>query len=203
MDRTASLTRSDLEMFARLHIDRELLGRAGIQRVTHEEARHDFGLNGIGNNAGIVFPYVDEAGTRHTCRIRRDRPDMENGKPVRKYLAPYGDRRHLYIIPGDHALGQDPTVPVVIVEAEKSALALRAFADRTGLRLLPIAAGGCWGWRGRVGKVENPNGERVDELGPLPELGICKYATPAMRWYANSSSRKLTFMCSICRSARA
>lgn len=30
--------------------------------------------------------------------------------------------------------------------------------------------GGCWGWRGRIGKVENPRGERVDELGPLPDL---------------------------------
>ena len=40
-------------------------------------------------------------------------------------------------------------------------------------RLLPIATGGCWGWRGRIGKVENSRGERVDELGPLPELGIC------------------------------
>ena len=30
--------------------------------------------------------------------------------------------------------------------------------------------GGCWGWRGRVGKVNNERGERVDELGPLPDL---------------------------------
>src|SRR5207248_10178706 len=30
-----------------------------------------------------------------------------------------------------------------------------------------------WGWRGRIGKIENAKGERVDELGPLPELEIC------------------------------
>jgi predicted P-loop ATPase len=173
MSRTANLTPADLEMFRRLRVDPELLVQAGIQRVTDQEARQEFGLNGSGDNAGIVFPYVDAAGKRHTCRLRRDRPDVEDGKSVRKYLAPYGDRRHLYIVPGDHALGQDPTVPIVLVEAEKSALALSAWAKRTGRQLLPIATGGCWGWRGRIGKVENSKGERVDELGPLPELGIC------------------------------
>jgi Virulence-associated protein E/Domain of unknown function (DUF3854) len=170
---TATLTPADLDMFAQLRIDPELLARAGIRRVTNQEARQEFGLNGSGDNAGIVFPYVDAKEIRHTCRLRRDRPDFEDGKVVRKYVAPYGDRRHLYIVPGDHALAQDPSVAVVIVEAEKSALALRAWANRVGRQLLPIATGGCWGWRGRIGKVENSRGERVDELGPLPELGIC------------------------------
>src|ERR1035441_10252007 len=136
------LTPADLEMFRRLRIDRELLGRAGIERVTDQEARQKFGLNGTGDNAGIVFPYVDAVGIRRTCRLRRDHPDMEGGKPVKKYLVPYGDRRHAYIVPGDHNLGQDAGVPVVLVEAEKSALALRALADRTGRQLLPIALGG-------------------------------------------------------------
>jgi predicted P-loop ATPase len=170
----ATLTTADLKMFGRLRIDLELLARAGINRVTDQEARQEFGLNGAGDNAGIVFPYFDARGIRRTCRLRRDRPDMEDGKQVRKYLAPYGDRRHLYIVPGDHLLGQDPAVPVVIVEAEKSALALRAWANRTGRQLLPVGTGGCWGWRGRIGKVENSKGDRVDEYGPLPELGICR-----------------------------
>jgi predicted P-loop ATPase len=161
-------------MFGRLHIDSELLVRARVKRVTDLEARQEFGLSGPGDNAGILFPYVDDIGVRRTARLRRDNPEIENGKPIRKYLAPYGDRRHLYITPGDHHLAQDTSIPIVIVEAEKSALALRAFADRTGRALLPIATGGCWGWRGRIGKVENHNGERVDEVGPLPELGVCR-----------------------------
>jgi len=170
---TNNLTSYDLEVFHRLGIEAELLERAGVRRVTNQEARQEFGVSATGNNAGIVFPYVDARGIRHTCRLRRDHPDIENGKQVRKYLAPFGDRRHLYIVPGDHLLGQDPESPIVLVEAEKSALALRAWADRNARRLLPIATGGCWGWRGRIGKVENSRGERVDELGPLPELGIC------------------------------
>ena len=169
-----TLTPADLEMFRRLRIDPELLARAGIERVTDQEARQRFGLNGTGDNAGIVFPYVDAAGVRRTCRLRRDHPDMEDGKPVKKYLLPYGDRRHAYIVPGDHPLGQDAAIPVVLVEAEKSALALRAFAERTGRQLLPIGLGGCWAWRARIGKVESSKGERVDEVGPLLELGICR-----------------------------
>jgi hypothetical protein len=171
---TASLTGADRAMFNRIGVDSELLARAGIKRVTDLEAREEFGLNGTGNNAGIVFPYLDAAAIRRTCRLRRDHPDIEDGKPVKKYLAPYGDRRHAYIIPGDHALGQEMGIPVLLVEAEKSAVALRACADRTGRRLLPLALGGCWAWRARIGKVENSKGERVDEVGPLPELGVCR-----------------------------
>ena len=174
MNSAGTLTQADLEMFARLGINPELLLRAGIKRVTDLEARQEFGLKGTGHNAGVIFPYLDAAGNRHTCRIRRDNPEIENGKTVRKYLAPYGDRRHLYIVPGDHGLGKDLVIPVVIVESEKSALALRAWADRTGGQLLPLATGGCWGWRGRIGKVENPKGPRVDEVGSLPELAICR-----------------------------
>ena len=30
--------------------------------------------------------------------------------------------------------------------------------------------GGCWGWRGRLGKTVDARGASVDELGPLPDL---------------------------------
>ena len=33
--------------------------------------------------------------------------------------------------------------------------------------------GGCWGWRGRIGKIESAHGERVDEEGPLADLAVC------------------------------
>src|ERR1044072_6972014 len=107
MNTKVKLTSADLLMFARLGIDTDLLAHAGIQRVSDQEARQEFRLIGTVDNSGIVFPYVDAAGRRHTCRLRRDHPDIEDGKLVRKYLAPYRDGRHLYIVPGDHALGQD------------------------------------------------------------------------------------------------
>ncbi len=65
---------ADLQMFARLGIDPEPLARAGIERVTDQGARQKFGLNGTGDNAGIVFPYVDAAVIRHTCRLWRGPP---------------------------------------------------------------------------------------------------------------------------------
>jgi len=43
--------------------------------------------------------------------------------------------------------------------------------------------GGCWGWRGRIGKVENSNGERVDEVGPIADL----------RWASNGRKTYVLF----------
>jgi hypothetical protein len=52
-------------------------------------------------------------------------------------------------------------------------LALTSCGNRVGMNLLPIGMGGCWGWRGRVGKAESADGTRVDVLGPLPDLSVC------------------------------
>jgi hypothetical protein len=169
-----NMTEADLATFVRLGITTELLKRAGIERVDGSTAREKYGLKGSGDFAGIIFPYRDPlTGIRHTCRLRRDRPDIEAGKESRKYVAPYGDRRHLYFVTGCAEYVQDATIPVVLVEAEKSALAMTAFAERTGCEILPVAMGGCWGWRGRIGKAENSEGERADEVGPLPDLAVC------------------------------
>ena len=140
-------------------------------RVTESEAR-DYGFTGYGDRAGIIIPYIDpETARRVTARLRRDNPETENGKPKNKYISAYGDSRHLYFVPGI-VLNDDSTV--VLVEAEKSALALYAWAERRRANIVPVAMGGCWGWRGRVGKCETSNGQRIDELGPLPDLEVCR-----------------------------
>src|ERR1019366_4961970 len=164
-----------LEMFARLKIGPELLERAGVVSVTDAEARDKYGMTGYGDFSGVVFPYFDPLnGKRATASVRRDNPDIENGKPKKKYLCPYGDRRHLYFVPGCGEHIKDATIPILLVEAEKSVLAITAWADRTGQKILPVGLGGAWGWHGRIGKVENAQGKRVDEVGPLPDLSICK-----------------------------
>ena len=169
-----TLNQRDLAMFRKLGIGPELLTQAGVERVSDLEARDTYGTNGYGDRAGLVFPYFDPVdGQRRTARLRRDNPEIEDGKPKNKYISAYGDRRHLYFVPGCSNLLDDHAVPIVLVEAEKSALALTAWAERSGRKIIPVAMGGCWGWRGRVGKVENPNGERVDETGPLPDLQHC------------------------------
>jgi hypothetical protein len=170
-----TLLDSDLLMFKKLGIPTDLLVLAGIERVTDQVAREKYGISGTGHMAGILFPYLDPRdGRRTTARLRRDNPEIEAGQPKRKYVSAFGDRRRLYFPPGCRELLQDPTVPVVLVEAEKSSLALTAFAERVGRKFLAIAMGGCCGWRGRVGKVQNSRGERVDETGPLPDLAVCR-----------------------------
>src|SRR6516162_9202575 len=112
----ANLTPADLSMFARLGITVELLNNAGIQRVTDADAREQFGITGSGDMGGIAFPYFTPMDSvRRTCRVRRDNPELENGKPRKKYVAAYGDRRHLYFVPGCAELVSNPSVPVVLV----------------------------------------------------------------------------------------
>ncbi|MGH9253504.1 MAG: DUF3854 domain-containing protein [Vicinamibacterales bacterium] len=102
--------------------------------------------------------------------MRRDHPELDSsGTPIAKYIGP-PDRRHLYFAPGAGPLLPDTSASVVFVEAEKSALVVTAAATRAGRRVLAIATGGCWSWRGVVGKTTDPAGARVNEKGPLPDL---------------------------------
>jgi hypothetical protein len=137
------LSAADLTMFARLGIPAELLMQVGIRRVTDSEAREEFGIRGNGKMDGLIFPYFDPyTRSRVTARLRRDAPEFVDGKPKRKYVCPYGDRRVLYFTPGAAEFLADPSVPIVLVEAEKSALALTAWAERNGRRIIAVAIGG-------------------------------------------------------------
>jgi hypothetical protein len=130
-------------MFARLGINLELLERAGVEHVSDAEAREKYGFFGTGDMSGIAFPYFRPTDdVRQTARLRRDHPEVEKGKPKRKYIAPYGDNRHLYFVSGCAEMAGDFSVPVVLVEAEKSALALTGWAERNGRKILPVAMGG-------------------------------------------------------------
>ena len=172
------LTAADLAVFAKLGISGELLDQARIRRVTDAEARVDFGFNSDGDNAGIVIPYYDpRTGNRVTARLRRDHPEVEieDGKEQlkKKYVCPALDKRHLYFPPGSKALLDEQTVTVVLVESEKSALALLAWSERLQRTLLPVALGGVWSWRGKIGKAETADGKGTAEVGPLPDLDLC------------------------------
>src|SRR5215813_13871071 len=95
---------ADVEVFRQLGISLDIIERVGIERVTDAEAREKYGIRGSGNMAGIAFPYFDpttmsNGRRRHFVRIRRDFPDIEDGKEKKKYICPYGDRKHLYFPP--------------------------------------------------------------------------------------------------------
>jgi hypothetical protein len=143
----------------------------GIFRAGDAEARaFGFKFSPRSNLAGLVFPYHDPiTGNRVTARLRRDKPDIdEDGNPRAKYISPCGDNHHLYFPPDVGDLLANSSVPVALVEAEKSALALLAWARRTGQILMPIATGSCWGWRGKVG-AEDENQDK-DRRGALPDF---------------------------------
>jgi hypothetical protein len=168
---TSNLTPKDLAKFDRFHISLELLNASGVERVDDIDARNRYGIVGHGNMAGIAYPYINPTtGRRVGVRIRRDNPEQENGKTRKKYVSGYGDRRHLYFAAGSEASVGNPDIPVILVEAELSSLALTSWARRMGREYLVIALGGCWGWHGRIGKTESATGAIVDELGALPDL---------------------------------
>jgi len=175
-----TLNERDVQMFASIGVPIDLPEEAHIERVSDEEARERFGITGppSKNMAGIIFPYYSPfTGHRVTARARRDNPEFENDKPKDKYISAYGDGRHLYFPPDAQEKLQEPSTPIVLVEAEKSVLALTAWARRTGTAVIPVGMGGCWGWKGRIGKTVGINGDPVDVEGPLPDMAVCEGRT--------------------------
>jgi Domain of unknown function (DUF3854) len=165
----SALLESDIRALKQFGICTE---RLNWERVDDREARTVLSLNGAsGDFGGILIPYIDpRSGRRVTARVRRDHPDIENGKPTRKYVAAWGDKKHLYFPAGANL--EDKSITAVMVEAEKSAEALVDWSIKNGKPLLPVATGGVWGWRGRTGKELRPNGTTADEKGVIADLDL-------------------------------
>ena len=171
------LTAADFALHAQLGIEPDVLEQLQVRRVDDLDARATLGLTTrVGRLDGVLYPYL-VPGQAHpvTHRLRRDHPELEQGGPKNKYVSAYGDHRHLYFATVDPALLSDAIVPVIVAEAEKSALAIACAPRRQARSILPIGLGGCWGWRGRIGKAANARGVTVDEVGPLPDLGRIKW----------------------------
>lgn len=145
------------QFFRRFHVPPELLERAGIRHGTDAEVRELLGINGrTGQDlSGIIIPYRDPRDWRSlNHRVRLDTPTGDG-----KYLSEAGCR-YLFFPPLQGGELSDVSVRAVLVEAEKSALALTALSHRHALRLLPIAVGGAWGWKRRNGLELKPDGSR-------------------------------------------
>lgn len=173
-----SLLPLDFEMFAKLGIIPDLLAKAGVERVTGTEARENFGIKFAlaSDLSGIIFPYYHpKVKWRVGSRLRRDHPELDDGgKPINKYLCAYGDSRHLYFPPDAAEKLRAPDTIIVLVESEKAALALTAWAERRDIKLLALAMGGSFGWKTKRASSDiAPNGERIDIPGPLDDLNYC------------------------------
>jgi hypothetical protein len=118
--------------------------------------------------SGIVFPYRDPRDGRTLGhRVRLD-VVLADGQ---KYLSEQGCRALFFgpICPDEL---NDTSIHVAVVEAEKSALALSAFAVRSNYKLLTIAAGGVWGFLRNSGTELQEDGSRESVSGPSPSLDL-------------------------------
>jgi hypothetical protein len=156
---------------ARFRIPPGILEDAGVRSVTDAEAREMLGVGGRRGNdlSGILFPYRSPlTGARVSARIRLDSPLLDGGG---KYISEIGCR-HLFFPPNVAKFLHDQAVLVILVESEKAALSLRALADRAQRPMLPIAIGGCWGWRRKIGRRQSSDGRYKPETGPSPDLDL-------------------------------
>ena len=153
----ATLTDRDLERFAsNRRPSLELLKAAKVERVSDRDARERFGIQGPSskNMAGIVFPYYSHVTRlRVTARVRRDNPELEDGLPKNKYVSAYGDARHLYFPPGAAENLRKPESAFALVGGREIGTGVDGVGIPCGHGLAAGGhVGGCWGWRGRIGR---------------------------------------------------
>jgi Protein of unknown function (DUF3631)/Domain of unknown function (DUF3854) len=171
------LTTDDLAGLGKLGIPPELVAEARLRRVTDAESRRDYGMKADAHLdlSGILFPsYIPPVDYRVGARLRRDHPEVIDGKVKNKYITAWGDSRHLYFGPDVKAKFDDPDLPTVLVESAKGVLALIAYSRRGGMDCIPLGMDGCWGWRDKKATSRiAANGDRVDVAGPMRDLNYC------------------------------
>lgn len=170
------LTASDLAYHASLGIGADLLARAKVIRVDDIEGHISLGIKrrGIEDFSGILYAYVNpKTGIASTYRLRRDNPDIEDGKPTNKYMSAVGSAtKRLYFPPDCAERLQDLSSILIAVEAEKSVLAITAAAAKLNRHVLTIGLGGKDGWRGTKGKAISASGAKVPEKGVLNDFDL-------------------------------
>ena len=129
-----------------------------------------------GDYSGLLIPYP-LPGTEIvvTYRLRRKNPEIDarTRKPRMKYVSASQDRNHLYFPPlTTPEMLADTSIPMVCVEGELKAIALRRLASEgvAKPRFLVIAVSGVWNWRGTIGAELNEYGVRVPVKGVIPDL---------------------------------
>jgi predicted P-loop ATPase len=173
------LTSVELADLSTRWIDSVYARKANIRKVDHFDGKELVGGK-RGDFAGKAFPYyLPETQHEVTWRLRRDNPeiDLRNGKPKAKYLSPPGDRNRIYFPVGTTlAELQDTSIPLLIVEGEFKAIAMRRLAEwmvRNGMpRFIPIALSGVWNFMGTVGQTTNQHGTRVAVKGLITDFDL-------------------------------
>ena len=163
----SALTEVERNALRRLRISDEVIDRHSIEHLTAEEAYARYGIPAHG--PGTAFKYFPLPNcvprSELTVRLRLTKPILgDDGRPV-KYLAPRGPKSHVYFAQCLPDWVSNPSTPVFIVEAEKSALAVLTWAETHRHPLIVVGLAGCYGWRGKAA-----DGEK----GTLGDLNVCK-----------------------------
>lgn len=164
------------------YITEEWIQKARIYQVDHEEGKLTIGRQGHRDNGkrydGIVFPYYwpGEPHKRNE-RLRRNVPDFEKladgtTKEKNKYLSAPTWKNNVYFPPEiDPAWLTDFGIPIVIVEGEKKAIALRRYYFERNENVLIVCLPGVWNWRGTVESIRDSNGHKIaDVKGTITDL---------------------------------
>jgi hypothetical protein len=156
------------ELSERFRIPVELLRAAGVTLATDGAVRELLGVHGRTGQelSGLVFPYHDPRNGRPVGHRVRLSVTLEDGQ---KYLSEQGCRA-LYFPPNCGNELASPTTPVVIVEAEKSVLAVTALASRHDRKFLTLAVGGVYGWRRQTAVRPSADGGHEKVTGPSPSF---------------------------------
>jgi hypothetical protein len=195
------LVAGDYAVLSKSWITEECAKTALLRRVGSQQGKEILGQKGSRDYSGLLIPYyLPGTAGPHSYRIRRDNPEIVfdskgKTKTERKYLGAPGSTNRLYfpctVTPGQLA---DPSLPLVIVEGEKKALAMQRLASHSieTPRFVAIAIPGVWNWRGVVGKTGGPNGERLDVKGPINDLNLITWSgrTVFIIFDANVSSNE-------------
>jgi hypothetical protein len=173
------LTAADLEQLAHSGIAAATAQSALLRRVSTVVGTEIMGRDGHGDFAGIIFPYIwPGSDVVREYRLRRDKPEIENGRPKGKYIQPQGRRPMLYFHPATNVDWlSDVSLPILLTEGEKKCLALwqLSWHERDGSEIpewLSLAISGVQNWKGKIGTVQGPDypGQHFDEKGPIPDL---------------------------------
>jgi hypothetical protein len=174
----SSLTDIDYRDLERRSISRFWADAAHLRHLDHFDGKEMFHRKS--NNAdfsGILIPYYypgSENPVTYRLRVRNPEIDGRNGKPKNKYLSAPGDPNRLYIPPyiTRQMLQDDASIPIIFVEGEFKALALRGLAgEATAVpRFIPIGLSGIWNWIGTIEKRNNAHGKRVSVKDVIPDF---------------------------------
>jgi hypothetical protein len=174
------LTADDCVRLAARWITMEIALEQKLSRITSIEGLEMFGRK-TGNLAGLLIPNTDPwEDDRHVRenRLRLDHPPMERRadgtlREGQKYLQPPGRPNLAYVPVGvTREILDDVRVPILITEGEFKAMAALRCArwESESLRFVPVALAGVCNFRGTVGKITGPDGDRRDVHGVIPDI---------------------------------